>query len=216
MKGYTQKTVLGNKGFGKTYLVSEKEGGTEYSMKIVDVSKLGPNEFARSWFFPQMSRKWNHPNLVPLVESFVIEEAQQCAFVSEYCEGRPGLIVGGSLDKLIEEHKRRGERIEEREILEVIHEILQGLIFIKHNGVIHKNLKPSNIFLQPRIRIGDFVLSAVFKGYGDYPYPSGGELAYVSPELLQRNEMNTSTDVWALGCIAYEMCCLTVRRGAEA
>lgn len=212
MKGYTQKTVLGNKGFGKTYLVSEKEEEAEYAMKVVDVSKLGPEEFGRSWFFPQMSRKWNHPSLVPLVESFVAEEAQQCAFVSEYCQGNPGLILGGSLHELIQEHKRKGQRIDEREILEFIHEILQGLIFIKHNGVIHKNLKPNNIFLQPRIRIGDFILSAVFRGYRDYPYPSSSELAYISPELLERNEVNTSTDVWALGCTVYEMCCLAVRR----
>jgi serine/threonine protein kinase len=88
MKGYTQKIVLGNKGFGKTYLAAEKGIEGDYSMKVIDISKLMPNEFDRNYFFPQMSRKWNHPNLVQLIESFVVEEAQQCVFVSKYCEGK--------------------------------------------------------------------------------------------------------------------------------
>jgi len=88
--------------------------------------------------------------------------------------------------------------------------VLQGLIFIKYNCMLHKNLKPSNIFLDPQAKIGDYVLSKVFKGYKEYPYPTTNCFTYMSPELLEKNEVNTSTDIWSLGCIVYEMCCFTV------
>lgn len=212
MERYTQETVLGHIGFGKTYLAANKDTGEEYAMKAIDVSKLASNEFAADTFSAQMFEKWRHPNLVTFIEGFLDSAEQYCAFISEHCQGNTILsLIGGNLTSFIENYRKKGEQIPEKDILAFIHDVLLGLTHLHRNGVIHKDLKPNNLFMESNPKIGDYMLSTAFKGYNSYPNPATKDHTYMSPELLKNNECNPNTDTWSLGCIAYEMCSLMVR-----
>ena len=75
----------------------------------------------------------------------------------------------------------------------------------------HADLKPSNILVKGRdydITICDFGISQNLPKGGSLANQFAGSLQYVSPEVLKGEGFNEKADVWALGCILYELCCV--------
>ena len=87
-----------------------------------------------------------------------------------------------------------------------------GLEFIHKKGVVHADLKPSNILLKGRdydITITDFGISQKLPKGVNLANQFVGSMAYVSPEVLRGELYNEKADIWALGCILYELCCVS-------
>jgi NIMA (never in mitosis gene a)-related kinase len=95
--------------------------------------------------------------------------------------------------------------------------IALGLQAIHKSGVMHRDLKPQNIFIceSNQVKIGDFGVSGMLKS-GSYLSSKSGTFAYMAPEMLNSTKYTNAVDVWSLGCIAYEMCELKMPfNGAE-
>ncbi|KAH3688535.1 hypothetical protein WICPIJ_000485 [Wickerhamomyces pijperi] len=94
-------------------------------------------------------------------------------------------------------------------------QILDAIKYMHDNGVIHRDLKPENILLddQMRVQITDFGTAKLLEKNpetGVYPLDTRaksfvGTAEYVSPELLNEKAVGKSCDVWAFGCIVYQM-----------
>jgi serine/threonine protein kinase len=78
------------------------------------------------------------------------------------------------------------------------------------NRILHRDIKPDNIFLgsEGNIKIGDFGISRMFDTTKQYTMSMIGTPYYVSPELVQEDKYSYKSDVWAIGCILYELCFL--------
>lgn len=79
---------------------------------------------------------------------------------------------------------------------------------IHEKGIIHGDLKPQNILMtgsQYDVKLTDFGISRVLSKKG-FCYDQQGTLPYCSPEVIKGEPYNQKTDVWALGCILYELC----------
>jgi NIMA (never in mitosis gene a)-related kinase len=69
------------------------------------------------------------------------------------------------------------------------------------------DIKPQNIFLDSNndIKIGDFGLSKLLGSQSDFAYTGVGTPLYISPEMVEEKPYNEKSDVWAFGCLMYEM-----------
>ena len=90
---------------------------------------------------------------------------------------------------------------------------LQICLGVKHchdRKVLHRDLKPQNIFLTSngKIKIGDFGIAKVLNSTGELAKTAIGTPYYISPEICQEKRYNHKSDVWSLGCILYEMATL--------
>lgn len=102
-----------------------------------------------------------------------------------------------------------GYEIPQSKIIAYAMNIIEGLNYMHMHGIIHGNLKPSNIYLQRdeqgiSAKIGDFGLACneqeLNSVYGK------GQVLYMAPELIQKKRCDERVDLWSLGCIMYLMC----------
>ena len=157
---------------------------------------------------PTSSQFWNNPTS-SLFESQGSSVAQGGAQLyqyiqMEYCSGK-------SLNDFIRDEKR--QEVNVKLTLDIVHEIADGLAYIHAQNVIHRDLKPDNVFLQPNdatgsfcVKIGDFGLSRVVPA-GTKHIKTGGDgtKLYMAPEQKGGN-CSSSSDMFALGLIFFEMC----------
>ncbi|ETW80952.1 hypothetical protein HETIRDRAFT_319474, partial [Heterobasidion irregulare TC 32-1] len=86
-------------------------------------------------------------------------------------------------------------------------QMVDALDYMHAKGVIHRDLKPENLLLDDafRIKVTDFGTGKLMDA-GDEPAKTFvGTAQYLSPELLEANETSKSSDLWALGCVLYQM-----------
>ena len=104
--------------------------------------------------------------------------------------------------------KESGEYIDERVIYFFIKKISLGLKEIHKKNLIHRDLKPDNIFLTSdiKIKIGDFGIAKQLNNGNEFTKTIVGTPLYMAPEILKGEQYNNKVDIWSLGCIIYELC----------
>lgn len=82
--------------------------------------------------------------------------------------------------------------------------------YIHHKRILHRDIKTSNIFLTSNgtVKIGDFGISKVLENTLDQASTVVGTPYYMSPEVCENKPYTFKSDVWALGCVLYELCTL--------
>ena len=107
--------------------------------------------------------------------------------------------------------KKINKPLEKELIYNFILDLCLGLKEIHNQNLIHRDLKPENIFLDKnnRLKIGDFGISAILKNT-KYATSQVGTYNYMPPELINSQKYSNKIDIWALGCIIYELCTLNM------
>ena len=87
-------------------------------------------------------------------------------------------------------------------------QICLGLRYIHSKHVLHRDMKTTNIFLteEKEVRIGDLGVARQAQDPSMFAQTVVGTPYYLSPELCEERPYNEKSDVWALGCIVYELC----------
>ncbi|XP_009867787.1 PREDICTED: serine/threonine-protein kinase Nek11, partial [Apaloderma vittatum] len=116
---------------------------------------------------------------------------------------------GGDLDFKIQEYKESGRIFTQRQIIDWFIQLLLGVNYMHERWILHRDLKAKNIFLKNNLlKIGDFGVSRLLMGSCDLATTFTGTPYYMSPEALKHQGYNTKSDIWSLGCILYEICCM--------
>ena len=123
--------------------------------------------------------------------------------VMEYCDGL-------DLRKYINEHKETNKLIEKDLIYHIISDICKGLKEIHSKKLIHRDLKPDNLFLTGdlKVKIGDFGIAKQLNNINEYAKTKAGTMLYMAPEIINGEKYNNKVDIWSLGCIIHELCTL--------
>ena len=148
-----------------------------------------------------------HPNIVTVYD--FDREGDRVFMTMEYLEGAP-------LDKLLREHADVG--LEKERAESILRDVSQALIYAHSHRIVHSDFKPGNIFVTGKkgAKVIDFgIARAVSEGgiaakAGEKTIFDAGTLgaltpAYASLEMLKGGEPQPTDDVFALGCVAYEL-----------
>jgi NIMA (never in mitosis gene a)-related kinase len=148
-------------------------------------------------------KMFNHENIVKFIES---QESDDCLEII--------MEFGGdsNLKKFIKKKRKNPFLISQDIISKIIIQICFGLKEIHNKKIIHRDLTPQNIFIDEtdennyKIKIGDFGISTKEK----YSTEKIDKKEYLPPEMLKGEEYNNKIDIYALGCIMYELFTLNV------
>ncbi|CAE7745572.1 Nek1, partial [Symbiodinium pilosum] len=135
--------------------------------------------------------------IVQYLGSFV--EGEALHILMEYCER-------GDLGQFL---KLRDHNLEERAIWKYLLQIGLGLKWLHQNRILHRDIKTMNVFLKTddNVRLGDLGVARVLSNTS-FAHTFVGTPYYLSPEICEERPYNELSDVWAFGCVVYEMCTL--------
>ncbi|XP_066487838.1 serine/threonine-protein kinase Nek1 isoform X2 [Tiliqua scincoides] len=205
MDKYIKVKKIGEGSFGKAILVKAKENGRQYVIKEINISKMSNKEREESRREVAVLANMKHPNIVLYRESF--EEGGCLYIVMDYCEG-------GDLFKKI--NAQKGVLFSEDQIMDWFVQICLALKHVHDRKILHRDIKSQNIFLTKdgTIQLGDFGIARVLNSTVELARTCIGTPYYLSPEICENKPYNNKSDIWALGCVLYEMC--TLKHAFEA
>ena len=193
--------VIGTGGMGEVYRAHDTRLKREVAIKILPRTLTTDHERRRR--FEQEARTLALLNHAHVAQVYGLEEsAGTPALVME-------LVEGPTLQQFIASHA--GRRIGLHKVLALARQIADGLDAAHEKGIIHSDLKPGNIALTPDgdVKILDFGIArnladADSQDSGGAP-SLGGTPAYMSPEQARGLPFDKRTDIWAFGCVLYEL-----------
>merc|ERR1719453_2432141 len=148
-------------------------------------------------------RSLKHPYIVSYKDSFL--EDGFLNIVMEYADG-------GDLFTKIQKAKKACQKFPEGTIMRWFTQALLALKFIHDKHILHRDLKSQNFFLTTsgKLKIGDFGIAKVLDNTAACAQTTIGTPYYLSPEICQERPYSWASDMWSLGCVLYECCCLKV------
>ena len=198
IKDYIIKEIIGKGTYGTVYKVQEKNTNNIYALKQISLEGLSPKEISEVNQEIKILSSIKSDFVVKYYNSF--EEKNIINIIMEYCDG-------GDLNDFLKEKKNEGKKLDEDLIWKIFIKITIGLGDIHKKNILHRDLKTLNIFLTKslEIKIGDLGVAKVLSK-GSLAKPVIGSPYYLSPEICEEKPYNDKSDVWALGCILYELC----------
>ena len=198
IKDYIIKETLGKGSYGIVYKVEKKNTNNIYVIKQISLHGLSNKEKDEVNQEAEILRKINSDFVVKYYTSF--KDKDKINIVMEYCDG-------GDLNDFIKEKKEIGKLLEEDLVWEIFIKITIGLSDIHKMKILHRDLKTLNIFLKKNmeIKIGDLGVAKILLK-NSFAKTVIGTPYYLSPEICEEKPYNEKSDIWALGCILYELC----------
>ena len=198
IKEYIIKQTLGKGSYGIVYKVQKKNTNEIYVIKQIALRGLSQKEIDEVRQEAKILSSINSDFVVKYYDSF--EENDNINIVMEYCDE-------GDLNDFIIKKKESQTLIEEDLIWNLFIKITIGLAHIHQMKILHRDLKTMNIFLKNgfQVKIGDLGVAKILLK-NSFAKTLIGTPYYLSPEICQEKPYNDKSDVWALGCILYELC----------
>jgi serine/threonine-protein kinase len=210
---YQVLSLLGAGGMGEVYEARDSKLGRNVAIKVLPVVFAhDPERLPRFEREAKMLASLNHPNIATI---YGLEQTDgvQCLVME--------LVPGETLAERL-----NAGALGIEEALQISGQIAEALEAAHDKGVIHRDLKPANVKVTPqgRVKVLDFGLAKAFASDGGLdllhaPGPTAvgteegrilGTPAYMSPEQARGQTVDKRTDIWAFGCVLYEL--LTARQ----
>ena len=209
---YEVAALIGAGGMGEVYQAHDTKLGRDVAIKVLpEAFSHDPERLSRFRREAKMLASLNHPNIATI---HGLEESN----------GRHYLVMELVRGETLAQRVKRDGPVPIEEALTIVKQIAEALE-AAHNsekGIIHRDLKPANVKVTPqgRVKVLDFGLA---KAFADEPTATDienlptlsmaptergvilGTAAYMSPEQARGKPVDKRTDIWAFGCLLYEL-----------
>ncbi|PYU25833.1 MAG: hypothetical protein DMG32_11215 [Acidobacteria bacterium] len=207
---YEILSAIGAGGMGEVYQAHDTKLGRDVAIKVLpEAFAHDPERLSRFQREAKMLASLNHPNIATI---YGLEQSNGTHYL---------LMELVSGETLAERAKREGP-VPIEEALKISVQIAEALEAAHEKGIIHRDLKPANVKVTPegKVKVLDFGLAKAFEGDAASDDPSNsptlslaatmhgvilGTAAYMSPEQARGKAVDKRTDIWAFGCVLYEL-----------
>ena len=197
---YEVTAILHLGGLSQVYEARDTRSGEHHALKVLPF-ELSRDMLLLRRFEDELRsiQKLSHPNVIRLIDSGKDQEDRY--IVVELARG--GRICGTNCRDLSDARKP----LPEKSITDLARQVLGALAYIHGQGIIHRDLKPANLLVMgDRIVLTDF---GIAWETGEQRYTLTGTIVgtpeYMAPEQVRGGKVDARTDLYALGCILYEM-----------
>src|ERR1700692_4083928 len=207
---YEIAAQIGAGGMGEVYQAHDTKLGRDVAIKVLpEAFAHDPERLSRFQREAKMLAALNHPNIA------TIHGLEQSG-------GTSYLVMELVSGETLAERVKRDGAVPVEEALTIAKQIAEALEAAHEKGIIHRDLKPANVKLtaEGKVKVLDFGLGKAFTGdsanedIGTSPTLSQaatmqgvilGTAAYMSPEQARGKAVDKRTDIWAFGCVLYEL-----------
>ena len=197
---YIKLNKLGEGGSGRIIKVKSNSDNKYYALKEIIIRDEIKDKIENIQKEVDILSKINCENIIKYYGSRKINNILY--IVMEY-------YAGTNLKEFIDKNIKNNKLIEENKLYNIIKQICIGIKEIHNNNIIHKDIKPENIFMNEKmeIKIGDFGISKQFDKIKEYKTTLNKTRAiyYIAPEVLIKGKYNEKSDMYSLGCVIYEL-----------
>jgi len=201
-EGYSIISELGRGSTGVVYKIQAKQTGRIYALKKISVQKMSVPQRTKKLSEIQSLQSLLHPNIIQNIESKIIEN--NLFIVMEYAEN-------GDLSQVISIQKDKKKRfLSEPYIWDVFWQVCLGVLHLHSHNIMHRDIKSLNILLSNKgdqysqIKLGDLADTKPYLN-SDMNLKLAGTPLYLAPELVRGEAYDNKVDIWALGCVLYEL-----------
>ncbi|XP_014011962.2 serine/threonine-protein kinase Nek1 isoform X2 [Salmo salar] len=199
--GNTQ-SVLEKKGYTilrkvENGVIATDKDGDQFVIKEIKLNEPSDLKASAGGIFSEVETllQINHPHVLSHKNSF--QDDTNYYVVTDHCDG-------GNLAQKIKE----GIPFSEEQMMDWFVKICMALKHVHELGLLHRDLRPQNIFLTKfgTLCLGDF--GRVNENASQCGSSDNGMMGYLGPESLTGGIYDTKSDIWSLGCVLYELCML--------
>ena len=203
---YAVFEIIGSGAFGRVHKVKKKNSSVFLAMKEINTHNLNTASYSSLGEIVNevtiIRNNLKHPNIVRYLKTF--KENDSLYIVMELIDGTP-------LSQHVRTLKEKQEHWGEEKIWNLFIQIVLALKYLhKEKHIVHRDLTSNNIMLSEndRITITDFGLAKLKENDCSKMLSVVGTMFYSCPEIIKNEPYNEKADIWAIGCVLYEMCCL--------
>lgn len=198
--GYDYINYLGAGAFGAVHLYRNRETRVTVAIKEMSFKFQGKDIYHHVATEYEIVMNIKHPNITRYFDFFVLQNRSKCYIVMEYAKR-------GTLREMLHEQIKKWVLFDQKTVLRMISDVINGVMFLNQNYVVHCDLKPENILIgnDGSLKICDFGTAHFVY---DYNAPLISTTCYRAPELFEGMRPDEKTEVWTIGVIFYELCTL--------